>query len=71
MFIAGGNEMIKDNNHYISKVVTILMIAEFLVLVASAYLRAAIRFIDNIKFSFLKLRKYFRFCKCLCISKGI
>lgn len=50
--------MIKIYNHHISKVLPILLLAEFLVLVASVYLGSAIRF-DNVKFSSPKLENFF------------
>jgi sugar transferase (PEP-CTERM system associated) len=51
--------MIKINNHYISKTLSVLIIAEFLALVASVYFAAVIRFIDEIKFSSPKFENFF------------
>jgi sugar transferase (PEP-CTERM system associated) len=51
--------MIRIYNHYISKVVTVLLFAEFLVLFGSVYIAAAIRFYDNIKFSSPRFENFF------------
>lgn len=55
----GCDEMIKIYNHYISKAATVLLLAEFLVLVASVYFGAAIRFIDNIEYSSQRYDNFF------------
>lgn len=51
--------MIKVYNHYISKVLSVLLLAEFFVLVASVYFGAAIRFNDNSQFSPPRLENFF------------
>jgi len=51
--------MIRIYNHYISKVVTVLLFAEFFVLFGSVYIAAAIRFYNNINFSSPRFENFF------------
>jgi hypothetical protein len=51
--------MVKIYNHYFSKVVSVLFLAEFLILGASVYFGAGIRFVGDIKFSSPKFENFF------------
>ena len=51
--------LFKISNHYVSKIVAVLFLVETLVLIASVYLGAAIRFLDSNAPSFVKIENFF------------
>ena len=58
-FLAGGKQMIKIFNHYISKAQSVLLLVEVIILVSSVYLGATIRFVDNHYLSSQKFENFF------------
>ena len=56
--------MIRIYNHYVSKIVSVLLLVEFFILVASVYLGAALRFFDN---NYLSSPKFENFFLSACI----
>ena len=60
--------MIKIFNHYISKVQSILLLVEVIILVSSVYLGATIRFVDN---HYLSSPKFGYFFISACVFASV